>query len=183
MVTSRQLRPVVPPLRFFVDSGVGDTAQLSNRGSVQSDRTRRDLRARRFVHERHELVWKSRHRAPDADAAHVWTTTNAGHPTAFRHVAVHHRTPAAELHETFWRAILACEFTFFVITAAVAAFVHSLAEQPRRPSFLVEWNHRRESGGDVKQVKNCSMKLSGWTGQPGTLTMGMPADDFQSQPR
>ena len=26
------------------------------------------------------------------------------------------------------------------------------------------------------------MKLSGWTGQPGTLTIGMPAFDFHSQP-
>jgi hypothetical protein len=26
------------------------------------------------------------------------------------------------------------------------------------------------------------MKLSGWTGQPGTLTIGSPALDFQSQP-
>src|SRR6185503_14481761 len=85
---------------------------------------------------------------------HVRTATDTCHPTAFRNVAVNNWSPASQLHDAFRRAIHSCEVTFFVITAAIASLVDRLSKQPRRPASLVEWNHRCESRGNVKQVKH-----------------------------
>src|SRR5580700_3104599 len=57
----------MPPLRFLVYGSVGDGTQSSYCSSVDFNRCRRNACARRLVHERHELVRKTRHRATDAD--------------------------------------------------------------------------------------------------------------------
>ena len=93
------------------------------------------LRARRLVHERHELVGEAGHGAADADAADVGAAADAGHPAALGDVAVDHRTPAAQLHDALGRAVLVGEIALLVVAGAVAAFVHGLAEQPRRPQL------------------------------------------------
>src|SRR5688500_4428176 len=51
------------------------------------------------LHERHELVGKARHRASDADAAHVRASADTVHPAALGHVALGDRAFAAELDE------------------------------------------------------------------------------------
>ena len=48
------------------------------------------------------------------------------------HVAVHHRPPAADLHQTLGRAVFVGEIGLLVIAGAVAALVHRLAEEPGR---------------------------------------------------
>src|ERR1700680_2967748 len=72
-VAGGELGPRVTPPGLLVDSRVGDLPQCPDRGAVDADHTRRQVRARRLVHERHELVREPRHGAADADAAHVRT--------------------------------------------------------------------------------------------------------------
>src|SRR4051794_28966443 len=88
VVTRGQRRAVVVPARLFVDGGVGDAAQRADELSVWLDERRRERRARRLVHERHELVGEPRHGAADANAADVGTAADAAHPAALGHVAV-----------------------------------------------------------------------------------------------
>src|SRR5215467_5862859 len=59
------------PLRLLVDGLPGDAAEAADRGAIEPGRRGRHLAARWLVHERHELVREARHRAPDADPAHV----------------------------------------------------------------------------------------------------------------
>src|SRR5580698_416683 len=96
-----QLTPGVPPLRFFIEFPVGICSERPNDASVKGDADGRDVCAGRLIHEGHELVGEPRHRAADADATDVGTAADAGHPSPFRHVAIHHGTPAAQLHQTF----------------------------------------------------------------------------------
>src|SRR6476469_6214712 len=74
----------MPPLRLFVHGLSGDLAQIANHRSVQPRRGRRDLAARRLVHERHELVREARHRAPDAYAADVRAAPDTVDPASLR---------------------------------------------------------------------------------------------------
>src|ERR1700737_3542838 len=62
-----ELGPRNSPLWFVVERLGGDAAQPSDRGSVHTACHRRDARARRLVHERHELVGEAGPRAADAD--------------------------------------------------------------------------------------------------------------------
>src|ERR1700712_3548513 len=105
----------MPPTRLFVQSASGDVAQIADHRPVEARRGGRDLAARWLVHERHELVGEARHRAPDADAAHVRAAADAVDPAALRHVALDDRTPASELHDAFRRAVLSREITLLVI--------------------------------------------------------------------
>src|SRR5438045_1843276 len=73
VVSAGERRVVVMPLRLFVRRRVRDSAKTPNEFSVRSNQRRRHGRTGRLVHERLELVRKPRHRAPDADAAHVRT--------------------------------------------------------------------------------------------------------------
>src|SRR5215813_2115043 len=97
-IAGGETRPRMSPARFLVDSIVGDAAQPADQSAVDADRASRKCRARRFFHERHELVRESGHGAGDANAADVRATADAAHPAAFGHVAVDHRTPTADLN-------------------------------------------------------------------------------------
>src|SRR4029077_17983905 len=70
-VAGGELGPRVTPSGLLVDSRVCDFAQGADCGAVDADHPCREMRARRLVHERHELVGESGHGAADADAAHV----------------------------------------------------------------------------------------------------------------
>ena len=62
----------------------------------------------------------------------------------FGDVAVHDRTPAAELHDALRRAVFVGKVSLLVVTGAIAAFVDGLSEQPRRAQLVVERDHRRQ---------------------------------------
>src|SRR5258708_11604191 len=100
-IPSGKLWAIVAPLGFLVDGRVGNAAQCTNHAAVTADERGGEHTSGRLVHERHELIGKARHGAPDADAADVGTATDAAHPAALRDVAVYDRAPAAELDETF----------------------------------------------------------------------------------
>src|SRR5277367_2122724 len=121
----------MPPFRFFVYRGVGEGAQRSNSLAVNADARGGDLRSRRFIHKRHELVRKARHGAADANAADVRAAANSGHPSAFWHVAVDHRPPTTQFHDALRRAIHFGKVALLVIPGAVAAVMHRFAEKPR----------------------------------------------------
>src|SRR3954451_13785747 len=132
-VAGGQLWPVVPPLRFLVDGLVRDPAELPDHGAVEPLDRGGQTATRRRIHERHELVGEARHRAADADPAHVGTAADAGHPAALRHIAVHDRPPAADLHLALGRVVVLGEVPLLVVAGPVAALVDRLAEDPLRP--------------------------------------------------
>src|SRR5262249_58878226 len=80
-------------------------------------------------------------------------TADAGQPAAFGPVAVDHRPPAADLDQALRRAVLMGEIALFVIARSVTAFMHRLAEEPRRTQSFVERDHRRQAGRLIKQVE------------------------------
>src|SRR6185295_235093 len=167
LVAGRELRAGCPPLRFLVDGLGGDAPQPADRAAVDAARHRRDARAGRFVHERHELVGEAGHRAPDADAADVRTPTDAVDPAALGYVALHHRAPAPELHDALRRAVLGREVALLVVPGAVAALVHGGAEQPLRSQRVVERDHRRLTGGLVQEVEDGLREVVGVHRAPG----------------
>src|SRR5271163_3468835 len=144
----------MPPLRFLVYCGVGKCAQRANGLSVNADARGGDFRSRWFVHEGHKLIRKPRHGAADADAANVRTTANTGHPTTLGYVAVHHGSPAAQLHDALRRTIDFREVALLVIAGAVAAVVYGLAKQPGRPELIVERNHRRQPRYLIEEIQH-----------------------------
>src|SRR5690606_10345878 len=97
---------------------------------VHAQHRRGQSTTRWCVHERHELVRESGHGAADADATDVGATADTVHPAAFGDVAVHHRTPAADLHLALRPVVVVCEVRLFVVGRTVAPLVHGLAEQP-----------------------------------------------------
>src|ERR1043165_7084915 len=68
LVAGRKLRTLVPPLRLLVHRLGGEAAQGPDHRAIHAASGGRDTRARRLVHERHELVREARHGAGDADA-------------------------------------------------------------------------------------------------------------------
>ena len=117
-------------------------------------RHRRDARAGRLVHERHELVGEPRHRAADADPADVRAPADTVDPSALGDVAFHDGPPASELHDALRRPVLGGEVALLVVAGAVAAFVHGRTEQPLRSQRVVERDHRRLAGCLVQQVQD-----------------------------
>ena len=142
------------PARLLVDRRHREVAQRPDHGAGRGSDGRRDLSARRLVHEGHELVREAGHRAADADAANVGASADAAHPAALGHVAFDDRTPAAQLHETLRRIVFGRELALLVVAAAVASFVNGGAEEPRGPARFVERNHRRAAGGLPEQIQD-----------------------------
>src|SRR6478672_13783327 len=152
LVAGLELAALGPPARFLVQRLGGDAPKPLDGPAVDRAAPRRELRARRLVHERHELVREARHRAADADAADVRAAADAVDPAALRHVALDDRAPAPELDDALGGAVLRREVTLLVVAGAVAALVDGGAEQPARPQRLVERDHRRLAGDLVEQV-------------------------------
>src|SRR5579884_2298389 len=142
LVAGGELRPVVAPAGLLVHLLVGDAAQLADHRAVQAGERGRDAAPRRSVHERHELVREARHRAPDADPAHVRAAADPGHPPSLGHVAVDHRAPAADLDQALRRVVVLGEVALLVVTGPVAPLVYGLAEDPLRPQRLIERDRR-----------------------------------------
>src|SRR6478609_6737121 len=130
LVAGAEFGALHAPLRFLVRGLSGETAETADHRAVHAARGRRHGRARRLVHERHELVREAGHRAGDADAADVRAAADTVDPAALGHVAVDHRSPAAQLHQALGRAVLLGEVALLVVPRAVAALVHGPAEQP-----------------------------------------------------
>src|SRR3954465_9863537 len=119
LVAGIELLAGVPPLRLLVELAFGDLPQPPDHRPVRAAGQRRHLRARRLVHERHELVREARHGAADADPADVRAAADAVDPAALRHVALDDRTPAAQLDQALRGAVLGGELALLVVAAAV----------------------------------------------------------------
>ena len=72
------------------------------------------------------LSGKSRHGTADTDPADVWTAADSRHPSAFRDVAIHDRSPASELHDALRRAVYFGEIALLVVAGPIASFMHGL---------------------------------------------------------
>src|SRR5580692_1406198 len=99
LVAGAKFRALDAPLRFLVQRLRGKAAEAADNRAVHAAGGRRYRRARRLVHERHELVREAGHGAGDADAAHVRAAAHAVDPAALGHVALDHRAPAAQLDQ------------------------------------------------------------------------------------
>src|ERR1700687_5534277 len=95
----------MPPLRFLIHSGIGERTQSSDGLAVNADAGSGDFRSRRLIHERHELVRKTRHRATDTDASDIRASANTCHPAALWHVAIDNRSPATQFHDALCRTV------------------------------------------------------------------------------
>src|SRR6476469_5377993 len=84
-----ELRALGAPLGLLVERLRRDVAQPLDGLAVEADRGRRELPSRGLVHEGHELVREARHRAADADAAHVRAATDPVDPAPLGDVALH----------------------------------------------------------------------------------------------
>src|ERR1700730_11384495 len=82
LVAGCQFPALVPPLRFLVDRLVGETPQGADQAAVHAGKTSRQLAAGGLIHEGHELVRETRHRAPDAGASDVGASTDTRHPSS-----------------------------------------------------------------------------------------------------
>src|SRR5450755_908090 len=110
------------PTGFFVHGGLRKPPQGMNRSSISLHRRRRQQRAWRLIHKRHELVGETRHGASNTDSTHIRTTTDAAHPTPLADVALHHGSPASQLNDAKRRAIFFGKLRLLVEAAAVTAF-------------------------------------------------------------
>src|SRR5215471_19332459 len=80
LVAGAEFGALHAPLRFLVRRLGGETAQAAYDRAVHAAGGRRDPRPRRLVHEGHELVRESGHRAGNADAADVRAAAHAVDP-------------------------------------------------------------------------------------------------------
>src|SRR5450432_3410355 len=115
LVAGRQLAAWRSPLRLIVKGVRGDLAQSSDRSPVEAAGQGGDSGAGRFIHKRHELVWKPGHGATDADAADIGATADAVDPAAFRYIALHHRTPTPEFHDALGRSVFGGKVALLVV--------------------------------------------------------------------
>src|SRR6476659_9176606 len=145
LVAGRELRTCVAPLGLLIEGRVGERPQRADEPSVRLDEGRRKDRARRLVHEWHELVGKAWHRATNANAANIGTSTHAGHPSPFGDIALDDRAPAAEFDDALGRAVLGGKIARLVIGGAVAPLVHGFLEEPLGSAGVVKRDHGSEA--------------------------------------
>src|SRR5947209_19974468 len=132
LVAGAEFGAVPAPLRFLVHGLGREAAQAADHRPVHAAGGGGHGRARRLVHERHELVGEAGHRAGDADAADVRAAAHAVDPAALGNIALDHRAPAAEFDQAFRRAVLDGEVALLVVASTITALVHGRAEQPGR---------------------------------------------------
>src|SRR4029079_9180014 len=99
LVAGLQLTALDPPAGLGVDRLERDAPQLADDLPVRAAGRAGDLAAGRGVHERHELVRETAHRASDAAPADVRAAAHAVDPPPLGHIALHDRAPAAQLHQ------------------------------------------------------------------------------------
>src|SRR6266700_2002405 len=120
LVAGAEFRALHTPFRFLVRRAGGEAAEAAYHRAVHAAGGGRHGRSRRLVHERHELVGEARHRAGDADAAHVRAAAHAVDPASLGHVALYPGTPAAQLDQALGGAVLVGEVALFVVPGPVA---------------------------------------------------------------
>src|ERR1700735_5589402 len=74
LVAGGQVAAWFAPLRLVIERVRGDLPQASDRAAIDPAGHGGDAGPRRLVHERHELVGETRHRAANADTAHIGAT-------------------------------------------------------------------------------------------------------------
>src|SRR5574341_2290672 len=88
----------MPPRRFFIVVIDRQASKTPDHPAIQQTHRRGiETHPGRRVHERHELIGKSRHGAADTDSTNIGTAANPIHPAALRHVALDDRPLTAEL--------------------------------------------------------------------------------------
>src|SRR5205814_6331785 len=125
------------------------------------------------------LIRKAGHRAANTDAADVRTSADTCHPTPFRNIAVHYRTPATHFDEALGSAISVRELSLLVITASIASFVHRCPEEPLGPELIVKRDHGRASRHLIKQIEQRLHEVVGlhrtaWDIYNGQPRFGLP---------
>src|SRR3984885_14116529 len=128
LVAGEQFGALGAPLRLLVSRLGGEGPQGAEDRAVHAAGGGGPPRAGRLVHERHELVGEARHRARDADPAHVGATADAVDPAALGHVALDHGSPAAQLDQALGRVVGAGELALLVVAGPVAALVDGRVE-------------------------------------------------------
>src|ERR1700722_12927945 len=129
LVAGEQFGALRAPLGLLVRRLGGEGPQSADDRAVHAAGGGGHPRAGRLVHERHELIGESRHRARDADPADVRAAADAVDPAPLRHVALDHGTPAAQLAQALGRVVGAGELALLVVAGPVAALVHGRLEQ------------------------------------------------------
>src|SRR3984957_14825093 len=97
-----------------------------DRSAVGHHRFRRKQRSRRLIHERHELIRKSRHRTADANTADIGAASDSRHPAPLAHIALDHRTPAPQFYDAGPSPVLLRKLCLLVVSASIAALMHRL---------------------------------------------------------
>src|ERR1700722_19631580 len=120
---------------------------------VRANKCRREPGSRRLVHEWHEFIRKTRHRAADTNASDVRTAADTCHPAAFGNITINHRSPAAYFYQAFGGIIVFGKIALFVVGGTIAPIMDSGSKKPLRTQLIVERNHRRESGQLIQQVE------------------------------
>src|SRR5215813_14680223 len=121
--------------------------------AVRHHSIRRQERSRWLIHERHELIRKTRHSATNANAADVGAAANPRNPAALTYIALNHRSPTAKLNDAFFCPIFLGKLSLLVVTAAITAFVNGLTKQPRWSQGLIERNHRGPPCRLIQQIE------------------------------
>src|SRR6266566_8435169 len=99
LVTRGQLSTGMSPGRFLVERVIRQLAETPQGSAPDAHDSRREFRPGRLIHKWHEFVGKSRHGTANADATHIGTASDTIHPASLGNVAVHHRSPATQLHQ------------------------------------------------------------------------------------
>src|SRR5512146_962100 len=124
LVAGAEFGALGAPGRLLVSRALGEAAQRADDRAVHSAGGAGHPGTGWLVHERHELVREARHGAGDADAADVGAAADPVDPPALGHVALDHRSPAAQLDQALGGAVLLGEHAFLVVAGPVAALVH-----------------------------------------------------------
>jgi hypothetical protein len=81
-----------------------------------------------LVHERHKFVWKTGHRATDADAANIGAPPYTGHPTTLADITLYNRSPTSQFDDALNIPVLFGEFGLLVVAAPITPFMDGLTK-------------------------------------------------------
>src|SRR5262249_40876968 len=102
--------------------------------------------ARRRLVEGRKGIRKSRHRAPDTNAARIHAAAGMAKRAAGDDVALDDRAPATELDHAFLVPIFLRESTLLLRAGTHAAAIDRIPEHPSRAAELVEFWQRADPG-------------------------------------
>src|SRR5579862_6413726 len=140
------------PTRLFIERRLGKPAQRVNRAPISLHRLGRKQRPGRLIHEGHKLVREARHGATNADAAYVWTSAHAAHPSTLSDIALDDRSPASEFYDALGGSVFLSKFSLLIISASITALMQSATEEPSGSQRVVQRNHWSATHGHVEEI-------------------------------